>query len=58
MGEGKNAFTVDLTVNVIDRITVCAKTIKEAKEKAKQEFIKNLSGYQAVNAVFERVEVI
>lgn len=58
MNEGEKAYIVNLTVLVFDRIAVCAKTIKEAKENAKREFIKNVSDYQAVNAIFKNVEVI
>ena len=58
MGEEEKAYVVDLSVRVLDRILVCAKTIEEAKETAKREFIKNVSDYQAVNAIFEKVEVI
>ena len=58
MNEGEKAYVVDLSVRVLDRIAVCAKTIEGARETAKKEFIKNVSDYQAVNAVFETVEVI
>jgi hypothetical protein len=58
MSEGEKAYVVDLTVQVLDRIAVCAKTVEEAKKRAKMEFIKNMSDYQAVNSVFEKVEVI